>query len=290
MHRKGIILAGGFGSRLRPITQSISKQLLPVYNKPMIYYSLTTLMLSGIRKILLISTRQQIKIYQDLLSDGSRWGITLKYKVQDNPNGIAEALILGEDFIKKSKIALILGDNLFYSNDLSNILKKMSSSNKNSIICNEVSNPSNYGIISIDKNNKIVSIDEKPIKPKSNYAITGLYFFNNDTIEIAKNVKPSKRGELEITSVLNYLLKKKKLTYHLYGRGLSWFDMGDFDDLLDACNFIRTLEKRQQQLIGCPEEIAFKKKWINKKKLLSAINNLGNNSYRKLLKDLVKNN
>ena len=289
MYRKGIILAGGLGSRLRPITNSISKQLLPVYNKPMIYYSLTTLMLSGIRKILLISTSQQIKIFKHLLSDGSKWGLTLEYKIQDNPNGIAEALILGENFIKKSKIALILGDNLFYSNDLSKILTKLSKSNKNSILCNEVLNPSNYGIISLNKNKKITSIVEKPLRPKSNYAITGLYYLNNEAIEIAKNVKPSKRGELEITSVLNSLLKKKKLKYYLFGRGLNWFDMGDFDDLLDAGNFIRSIEKRHQQIIACPEEIAYKKRWINKKELFSLINNLGNNSYKKYLRNLLKN-
>jgi|TARA_A100001015_G_C15037076_1_gene737007 glucose-1-phosphate thymidylyltransferase len=288
MYRKGIILAGGLGSRLRPITNSISKQLLPVYNKPMIYYSLTTLMLSGIRKILLISTRQQIKIFKHLLSDGSKWGLTLDYIVQDNPNGIAESLILGENFIKKSKIALILGDNLFYSNDLSRILTKLSKSNKNSILCNEVSNPSNYGIISLDKNKNITSIVEKPLKPKSNYAITGLYYLNNEAIEIAKDIKPSKRGELEITSVLNNLLKKKKLKYYLFGRGLNWFDMGDFDDLLDAGNFIRSIEKRHQQIIACPEEIAFKNKWINKKKLVSIINKLGNNNYKNYLSNLLK--
>ena len=286
MHRKGIILAGGFGSRLRPITQSISKQLLPVYNKPMIYYSLTTLMLSGIRKILLISTRQQIKIYQDLLSDGSRWGITLKYKVQDNPNGIAEALILGEDFIKKSKIALILGDNLFYSNDLSNILKKMSSSNKNSIICNEVSNPSNYGIISIDKNNNIVSIDEKPIKPKSNYAITGLYFLNNDTIEIAKNVKPSKRGELEITSINEMYLNEESLYVEIMGRGFTWLDTGTFDSLVEASNFISIMQRQQGFNIACLEEIAYNNNWITKDKLLELVRHK-NSPYHNYIKDLI---
>ena len=287
MSRKGIILAGGFGTRLKPITTSISKQILPVYNKPMIYYSLTTLMLSGIRQILVISSKDQMNIFQNLLGDGSQWGLNIKFKIQVEPNGIAESLVIAEDFIKKSKIALILGDNLFYSNDLSQILKKISNSNQNTIICKEVSNPSNYGIISLNRNKTINSIIEKPLKPKSNYAVTGLYFLNNEAIKIAKKINPSKRGELEITSVLSYLLKKKKLKYHLFGRGFNWFDMGDFDDLLDAGNFIRTLENRQKYFIACPEEIAYKNNLISKKKLISLLDSLGNNNYKKYLKGLI---
>lgn len=288
MSRKGIILAGGLGTRLKPITTSISKQILPVYNKPMIYYSLTTLMLCGIKEILLISSEEHINFFHNLLGDGSQWGLDIKFKIQTKPNGIAESLIIGENFIKKSKIALILGDNLFYSNNLSQILKKISNSNQNTIICKEVSKPSNYGIISLNKNKTINSIIEKPLKPKSNYAVTGLYFLNNEAIKIAKKINPSKRGELEITSVLDSLLKKKKLKYHLFGRGFNWFDMGDFDDLIDAGNFIRTLENRQKYLIACPEEIAFKQKLISKGKLISQLHLLGNNTYKKYLKGLIK--
>jgi len=287
MHRKGIILAGGLGTRLRPITTSISKQILPVYNKPMIYYPLTTLMLSGIKDIIIISTQEHINLFQNLFFDGSQWGINIKYKIQVKPKGIAESLILAENFIKKSNIALILGDNLFYSNDLSKILKKISLSKNNTIICNEVSNPSDYGIVSLDKNNKIKSIEEKPLKPKSKYAITGLYYLDNETIKIAKKIKPSKRGELEITSVLNKLLEKNKLKCHLFGRGFSWFDMGNFDDLIDAGNFIRSLEKRQQNLIACPEEIAFRKKWIDKKKLILLLKQMGNNIYKRNLNKII---
>ena len=290
MPRKGIILAGGLGTRLRPITTSISKQILPVYNKPMIYYPLTTLMLSGIKDIMVISTKEHINLFQNLFYDGSQWGMNIEYKVQAKPKGIAESLILAENFIKKSNIALILGDNFFYSNDLSKILRRISLSKKNTIICNEVSNPSDYGIVSIDRNNKIKSIEEKPLKPKSKYAITGLYYLNNETIKIAKKIKPSKRGELEITSVLNKLLDKKKLNYHLFGRGFSWFDMGNFDDLIDAGNFIRSLEKRQQNLIACPEEIAFRKKWIDKKKLILLSKQIGNNLYKRYLHKILSKN
>ena len=290
MPRKGIILAGGLGTRVRPITTSISKQILPVYNKPMIYYPLTTLMLSGIKDIMVISTKEHINLFQNLFYDGSQWGMNIEYKVQAKPKGIAESLILAENFIKKSNIALILGDNFFYSNDLSKILRRISLSKNNTIICNEVSNPSDYGIVSIDKNNKIKSIEEKPLKPKSKYAITGLYYLNNETIKIAKKIKPSKRGELEITSVLNKLLDKKKLNYHLFGRGFSWFDMGNFDDLIDAGNFIRSLEKRQQNLIACPEEIAFSKKWIDKKKLILLSRKIGNNFYKKYLNKIISKN
>lgn len=288
MSRKGIILAGGSGSRLKPITSSISKQILPVYNKPMIYYPLTTLMLSEIRDIIIISTEEHINLFKNLFYDGSQWGMKIEYKIQIKPNGIAESFLLAENFIKKSNIALILGDNFFYSNNLSQILKKISLSNKNTIICNEVSNPSDYGIISLDKNNKIKSIKEKPLKPKSNYAVTGLYFLNNEAIKIAKKIKPSKRGELEITSVLNSFINKKKLNYSVFGRGFSWFDMGNFDDLIDAGNFVRSLEKRQHNLIGCPEEIAFKKKWIDKQKLMLLIKKIGNNEYKKYLNKLLK--
>ena len=287
MNRKGIILSGGLGTRLTPLTTSISKQILPVYNKPMIYYPLTTLMLSGIREILVISNEEYIGIYKNLLLDGSQWGIKIKYKIQQKPKGIADSLIIAENFIRKSKIALILGDNLFYSNDLSNILKKISNSNNNTIIANEVVNPKEYGVLSLNKNNFIKSIIEKPLRPKSNFAITGLYFLNNESKKIAKRIQPSKRGELEITSVLNKLLKKKKLQFHLFGRGLSWFDMGNFDDLLDAANFIRSLEKRLRYIIACPEEIAYKNNWISKKELIVASKRIGNNLYQKYLKSLI---
>lgn len=254
----------------------------------MIYYPLTTLMLSEIRDIIIISTKEHINLFKNLFYDGSQWGMKIEYKIQIKPNGIAESFLLAENFIKKSNIALILGDNFFYSNNLSQILKKISLSNKNTIICNEVSNPSDYGIMSLDKNNKIKSIKEKPLKPKSNYAVTGLYFLNNEAIKIAKKIKPSKRGELEITSVLNSFINKKKLNYSIFGRGFSWFDMGNFDDLIDAGNFIRSLEKRQHNLIGCPEEIAFKKKWIDKQKLMLLIKKIGNNEYKKYLNKLLK--
>ena len=243
---KGIIMAGGLGTRLYPLTKAITKHLLPVYDKPLIYYPLSTLMLAGIRDILIISDRENLYSYKKLFKDGSPFGVKISYEIQDKPKGIAEAFIIGEKFIGKSKCALILGDNIFYGNELKNIFKKIKNKKETStIFLYSVEKPENFGVAELDKNDKIVSLQEKPKKPKSNYAVTGLYFYDKDVIKVAKNIKPSKRGELEITSINQYYLKKKKLDYVLFGRGMAWLDTGTFDSLIDAGQFVRTIEKRQ---------------------------------------------
>lgn len=289
---KGIILAGGSGSRLYPLTKVISKQLLPVYDKPMIYYPLSTLMLSGIKEILIISTPTDISLYERLLNDGSELGIKISYKVQPNPDGLAQAFILGEEFIGEENVALVLGDNIFYGSGFSEILMKsvktVSEENKAVVFGYEVKDPSRYGVVEFNENNEVVSVEEKPTQPKSNYAIVGLYYYTNDVIEIAKNVKPSKRGELEITSVNNVYLDQENLNVELMGRGFAWLDTGTIDAINNASNFIRTIEERQGLKVACLEEIAYYNNFIDKNQLKNLIKNLPNN-YANYLCRLIDN-
>ena len=289
---KGIILAGGSGTRLYPLTKVISKQLLPVYDKPMIYYPLSTLMLSGINEILIISTPTDILLYERLLNDGSHLGLKITYKIQPNPDGLAQAFILGEEFIGDDNVALVLGDNIFYGTGFIELLKKsvktVSDENKAVIFGYEVKDSNRYGVVEFNKNKEVVSIEEKPVKPKSNYAVVGLYYYTNDVIEIAKNVKPSKRGELEITSVNNSYLNEKNLNVELMGRGFAWLDTGTIDAINNASNFIRTIEQRQGFKVACLEEIAYQNNFINKNQLDDIIKKLPNN-YANYLRRLTDN-
>ena len=289
---KGIILAGGSGSRLYPLTKVISKQLLPVYDKPMIYYPLSTLMLSGINEILIISTPTDISLYERLLNDGRHLGLKISYKVQPNPDGLAQAFMLGEEFIGDDNVALVLGDNIFYGTGFIELLKKsvktVSDENKAVIFGYEVKDSNRYGVVEFNKNKEVVSIEEKPVKAKSNYAVVGLYYYTNDVIEIAKNVKPSKRGELEITSVNNSYLNEKKLNVELMGRGFAWLDTGTIDAINNASNFIRTIEERQGLKVACLEEIAYKNNFINKNQLDDIIKKLPND-YANYLRRLTDN-
>ena len=289
---KGIILAGGSGSRLYPLTKVISKQLLPVYDKPMIYYPLSTLMLSGINEILIISTPTDISLYERLFDDGSHLGLKISYKVQPNPDGLAQAFILGEDFIGEDNVALVLGDNIFYGTGFIELLKKsvktVTDQNKAVVFGYEVKDPNRYGVVAFNKNKEVVSIEEKPVNPKSNYAVAGLYYYTNDVIEIAKNVKPSKRGELEITSVNNAYLNEKKLNVELMGRGFAWLDTGTIDAINNASNFIRTIEDRQGLKVACLEEIAYQNNFINKNQLDDIIKKLPND-YANYLRRLTDN-
>jgi glucose-1-phosphate thymidylyltransferase len=274
---------------LYPVTQVISKQLLPVYDKPMIYYPLTTLMLSGIREILIISTPKDLPVFEQLLGDGSKWGLSIFYKVQPNPDGLAQALVIGEEFIGDNDLALILGDNIFYGDNLEFILNSaFNRSEGATIFAYHVSDPERYGVVGFGDSNKIISIEEKPVTPKSNYAITGLYFYDNNAIEIAKNLVPSKRGELEITDVNKSYLKDKKLYLERMNRGYTWLDTGTHDSLLEAGQFIATIEKRQGLKVACPEEIAFRKGWITKNDLEKLAQPLLKNNYGKYLLKLLK--
>lgn len=281
---KGIVLAGGSGTRLHPITKGVSKQLLPVYDKPMIYYPISVLMLAGIKEILIISTPEDIHSYKSLLGDGSNFGVELNYAVQSSPDGLAQAFLIGEDFIDDSNVALVLGDNIFYGPDFTGKLKKAASKKNGATIFGyHVKDPERFGIVDFDKNGLVTSLEEKPKKPKSNIAVTGLYFYDNDVIEIAKSIKPSSRGELEITDLNNVYRFRGDLEVELLGRGFAWLDTGTHDSLLEASQFIQTIEHRQGLKVACLEEIAFNQGWINKNKLLKQANALKKTSYGKFL-------
>jgi len=289
MKRKGIIMAGGSGTRLYPVTHVISKQLLPVYDKPMIYYPLTTLMLAGIREVLIISTPQDLPLYKSLLGDGSKWGIKLSYQEQLNPDGLAQALILGEKFIGDDLPTLILGDNIFYGHDIDALLKSASQREQGAtVFAYHVSDPERYGVAEFDGNNHVKSLEEKPQNPKSNFAVTGLYFYDNQAVEFAKSLKPSRRGELEITDLNKKYLDHAQLYVERMDRGYAWLDTGTHDSLLDASQFIATIENRQGLKVACPEEIAFRKKWITYSDLEKLAKPLIKNQYGKYLLKLLE--
>jgi len=286
---KGIILAGGNGTRLYPLTKVISKQLLPIYDKPLIYFPLSILMLAGIREILIITKPGDLDSFRKLLGDGSRFGINIEFAIQKSPDGIAQAFIIGESFIGKDNVCLVLGDNIFYGQGLTSILKQAASLQKGATIFTyEVNNPENFGIIEFDSQNKAISIEEKPKKPKTNYAVTGLYFYDNDVVQIAKKIKPSDRGELEITSINQAYLQKKNLNVEHLGRGFAWLDTGTFQSLLDASHFVATIEKRQGYKIACIEEIALNKGWISKEQIEQTLGQLDNNPYKSYLLLLIE--
>ena len=288
-NRKGIILAGGSGTRLYPLTLAISKQIMPVYDKPMIYYPLYVLMEAGIRDILIITTKRDNETFKELLGDGSKWGMNFEYTIQDKPNGLAEAFIIGEKFIGQDNVVLILGDNLFYGGNLKEILKRANArENESTIFGYKVKDPRSYGVVEMDEEGNAISIEEKPENPKSNYAVPGLYFYTNDVIEIAKNVKPSARGELEITSVNEIYMQKKKLKVEKLGRGMAWFDTGTHDALLETASFVQTIQKRQGLQICCPEEIAFENGWITADQLEELAKSLLKTDYGKFLKNLAE--
>ncbi len=285
---KGIILAGGAGTRLYPITRSISKQIIPVYDKPMIYYPLSVLMLAGIKEILIISTPTDIGLYENLLGDGSQLGITISYKIQPSPDGLAQAFILGEEFIGDDNVCMILGDNIFYGYNFRSILGEASQLNDGAIVFGYyVNDPDRYGVVEFDEAGKVISIEEKPDKPKSNYAVTGLYFYSNDVIQKAINLKPSKRGELEITDLNRLYLNEGRLNVKLLGRGFAWLDTGTHDSLLQASNFIATIEQRQGLKVSCIEEIAYKMGFISKEQLIDLARPLSKNQYGEYLLNLA---
>ncbi len=288
-NRKGIILAGGSGTRLYPLTLAISKQIMPVYDKPMIYYPLSMLMLSNIRDVLIISTPRDVKVFEELLGDGSKWGMKFSYAVQDKPRGLADAFIIGEEFIGDDDVAMVLGDNIFFGQSLTEKLERVSNEHDFATIFGyPVKDPRAYGVVEMDKNNNAISLEEKPENPKSNLCVPGLYFYPNDVVQIAKQVKPSARGEIEITAVNEEYLRQKRLKVERLGRGLAWLDTGTHSDLLEAANFVKTIENRQGMQVSCPEEIAYRKKWIDKDKLLEIIKPFLKTEYGKYLKNLAE--
>ena len=287
--RKGIILAGGSGTRLFPITKSISKQLLPVYDKPMVYYPLSVLMLAGIREILVITTPHDQSLFRQLLHDGSQWGLDISYAVQEAPNGLAEAFLIGREFIGNDDIALVLGDNIFYGQGLGKHLKDAAAERDGGhLFAYYVDNPKDYGVVEFDKERRVVSIEEKPDTPKSQYAVTGLYFYDNDVIELAKEVRPSPRGELEITSLNNLYRKLGRLNVEILGRGIMWWDTGNHNSMLDAANFVRVIEERQGLKICCPEEIAWRQEFIDNEKLERLASSLATSGYGRYLQNLLE--
>ena len=286
---KGIILAGGSGTRLYPITKAISKQINPIYDKPMIYYPLSILMLAGIREILVISTHRDLSLFQELLGSGEDFGVKLEYAIQKKPNGLAEAFIIGEKFIDGDSCALVLGDNIFYGHGLTGMLKEAEARKEGATVFGYyVPNPKDFGVVEFDKDGKVISLEEKPQNPKSNYAVPGLYFYDNTVVEKAKRVKPSKRGELEITSINEMYLQEEKLHVVNFGRGMAWLDTGTHDALLEAANFVKTIQSRQGVMVACLEEIAYRNGWISKEKVLELAKPLMKSKYGEYLVNLVK--
>lgn len=285
---KGIILAGGSGTRLYPLTKAVSKQILPVYDKPMIYYPLSTLMLANIREILIISTPRDIEVFKELLGDGSQLGLRLEYAIQAEPRGLAEAFIIGESFIGKDRVALVLGDNIFYGRHFSNVLKKAVEQEGVTIFGYYVRDPREYGVVTFDKEGKVLTLEEKPEHPKSNYAVPGLYFYDNDVVEIAKKVKPSARGEIEITSINNHYLREGRLNVKILGRGFAWLDTGSHDSLMEASEYVASIQKRQGLYVSCIEEIAYVKGFIDKMQLLALAEEFYKTEYGKYLQRLAE--
>lgn len=287
--RKGIVLAGGSGTRLYPSTMAISKQLIPIYDKPMVYYPISVLMLSGIREILLISTPQDINLYEKLLGDGSQWGVSIEYAIQPEPGGLAQAFLIGESFLGNNESSLILGDNIFYGHDLELVLKSATNDiNNTTLFAYHVSDPERFGVVEFDDNEKVLSIDEKPINPKSNYALTGLYFYDKNVVDYAKSLRPSKRGELEITDLNKIYLEQGNLKVSTLGRGHTWLDTGTPKSLIEASYFIYTLEQRQGLKICCPEEIAYVNGWINEENIERLVHTMKSNDYAMYVKNLIK--